>query len=357
MAARVPVGRTVVFGGGIALCLAYLIALVAGWWTLEMLLYAAPAPLFLGGALVYAGHWMQDDSVVERYHRRTAAWFLLGIGLLGTAGWLTLSYQASRGVFLVDRAYLVANWATGGGFLGLVIGVYDSQRRRRERRLAEERATTHELNQRLSVLNRILRHDLRNGLNIVQGYANRLRDGLSDPEEAVDVITDATGDLLEVSEKARRMQSVLHTQGTVPDEVDIVPAVERLVASAEADYPDAEIRLEAPDSAPITGGGLIEFAVECVLENAIEHNDRAAPEVHVSVAVDERTTVRVADDGPGIPDEDRDVMARDLETPLDHSSGFGLWLARWIVEEADGTIRIDDRAPRGTVVTLELPGP
>mgnify|MGYP000327283960 CR=1 FL=1 len=356
MVGRAQWGGVVVFGGGLGLCLSSPLALAAGRWSTEMLLYAAPAPLLLAVALLYAGRWIVSDDVEDRYVVRVAAWFLLGILLLGTAGWLTLTYQATRGVLLVDGAYLVANWATGGGFLGLVTGVYDSQRKRRERRLAEERATTHELNQRLSVLNRILRHDLRNGLNVVQGHAVLLQDGERDPAEAADVIADASGDLLAMSDKARRLEGVLNADGPDRDEFDLAAVVERLADAVETQHPDADVRTAVPDRATVPGGRLVEFALECVLENAVEHSDRTEPAVDVSVTVGERVRIRVADDGPGIPEDEREVIERDHETPLAHSSGFGLWLAKWIVEDAGGDVTIEDNHPRGAVVVMELPG-
>jgi signal transduction histidine kinase len=44
---------------------------------------------------------------------------------------------------------------------------------------------------------------------------------------------------------------------------------------------------------------------------------------------DDRVTVRVEDDGPGIPDDELGVVTEGEETPLKHGSGLGLWIVQW----------------------------
>ncbi|PYZ02701.1 hypothetical protein C8039_04105 [Halogeometricum sp. wsp3] len=42
---------------------------------------------------------------------------------------------------------------------------------------------------------------------------------------------------------------------------------------------------------------------------------------------DDRRTIRIEDDGPGLPETEREVLTTRTETPLTHSAGMGLWLA------------------------------
>jgi sensor histidine kinase regulating citrate/malate metabolism len=66
--------------------------------------------------------------------------------------------------------------------------------------------------------------------------------------------------------------------------------------------------------------------------------------------------VHVEDDGPGVPGSERDVVVGDAAiTQLQHGSGIGLWMTRWLVGVFDGELVIEDNDPRGTVVTLRLP--
>jgi signal transduction histidine kinase len=64
--------------------------------------------------------------------------------------------------------------------------------------------------------------------------------------------------------------------------------------------------------------------------------------------------VRVADNGPGIDEQERRAVTEGRETPLEHSSGVGLWLARWITERNGGSLSIEN-TDDGAVVTVVLP--
>jgi signal transduction histidine kinase len=101
-------------------------------------------------------------------------------------------------------------------------------------------------------------------------------------------------------------------------------------------------------------------AVDNLLENAVVHGDSLTPSVSVTVRrreTDGTVDVVVADDGPGIPEQERQVLVDGRETPLEHGSGLGLWLVNWIVSESMGELAFDDNEPRGSVVTISLPTP
>lgn len=61
----------------------------------------------------------------------------------------------------------------------------------------------------------------------------------------------------------------------------------------------------------------------------------------------------VADKGPGIGPDERAVILSGEETPLQHGSGVGLWLVKWVVRNVGGTLSFGDGP--GTTVEIELP--
>jgi signal transduction histidine kinase len=68
--------------------------------------------------------------------------------------------------------------------------------------------------------------------------------------------------------------------------------------------------------------------------------------------------LRVADDGPGIPDGERTIRDEDAAvTPLQHGSGsgIGLWTVVWVVSSVGGSVTLDT-GDEGTVVTVTLHG-
>lgn len=212
--------------------------------------------------------------------------------------------------------------------------------------------------QRVEVLNRVLRHDLRNGMNIIKGAAETL-DGTVDDEtrrELARSITDRANDLLETAEKTRAVERTLDRERGPVRPVDAVTATRAVRDALTSEYPDATVRLDTPERATVTADEMLETALYHVLENAVVHNDRD-PEIDVTVSVDdEYTTVTVADNGPGIPAAERELVTEDREiTQLNHASGLGLWLVNWVVTRAGGSMTFSPRDPRGTVVDLRLP--
>ena len=209
----------------------------------------------------------------------------------------------------------------------------------------------------LSVLDRVLRHNVRNKMSVVLGHAG---DIASDASPAIvdraDAIMEAATELLELSDSARAFESVFADDARRTVAVDIAETTEDVVEGLRLEHPSADIAAELPDRAVARSHETFELALNELLENAIVHNDRQAPTVETSVtAGDGVVEIRVADDGPGLDETDREALLRGAETSLEHTQGLGLWLVRWTVKVADGTIDIADNDPRGTVITIRLP--
>lgn len=210
--------------------------------------------------------------------------------------------------------------------------------------------------QRLQVLNRVLRHDLKNDTNVIGGYADLLRDHVDEEgDDYLDVIDRKVETLTHLSDQAREIDVALHSEAGQTT-IDLARLVDRLCASLESSFPHATVTVSTPDAAIANADELLESAVRNVLENAVVHSDRERPTVEVDLeAADGGYRIEVADDGPGIPPVERAVFTEARETALEHASGLGLWLVHWIVTESGGELDIDTREPTGTVVTMWLP--
>lgn len=224
--------------------------------------------------------------------------------------------------------------------------------------VARDVTELHERERRLSVLDRVLRHNLRNKLNLVLAYAEDIAEDATDPDVragASDILT-VVEELLSVSRDARRFQaSIDPAEGSV-GHVDLVERIARAVDEVGSAHPEARWAVDLPDSAPVRAHEAIELAVEELLENAVVHADVAEPTVEVSLSRGgEVTELRVADEGPGLGELERSAILSGEETPLQHSTGLGLWLVRWTVTSSGGSLHISDREPRGTEVVVRLP--
>ncbi|MFB6142443.1 MAG: PAS domain S-box protein [Halorientalis sp.] len=260
-----------------------------------------------------------------------------------------------------------------------------TERREYERRLEHER-------ERLAFLNRLLRHNLLNGLNLVNARTEILEAELAEDADAqrhLQVVQDRVMDMSELIDAMRTLMDAIvseadHDRRAVP----LGEVLQEELALARDAHEAATFEVRAPPDAgeTVVADELLGEVFENLFDNAVVHNDREHPEVEVwttettsEVTVDEETgelvfgavdptehqptrvvsfpavTVHVRDDGPGIPPDQRAAVFDDPEsTPVGSSHGFGLHLVRELVEAYGGEVTVSGAEPRGTEVSVTL---
>ena len=206
--------------------------------------------------------------------------------------------------------------------------------------------------QRLSVLNRVLRHNVRNKLDIILARADLVAD-----DELRQGIRESATDLLALSNKARDAETMMMDKNESPEQVD-VPAVVRGVAEEfRTDTPDADISVTCPEELMITSHrAILENVLAELVENALVHTDDDRPSVEITVSSTTAGAVElsVADDGPGIPEREQQILASGTETQLEHAQGIGLWFVNWAVLQLGGDLSFAENDPKGSIVTVRL---
>jgi signal transduction histidine kinase len=248
-----------------------------------------------------------------------------------------------------------------GRVLGHTLTFRDITARRRNARRAE-------------VLNRVLRHNLRNKVDVATAHLQQLTDrGCSEkPGETMAVVREQLSDLRSLGTTAREIESVLQA-----DQCGDEHPVEELVYRAIEAVPQARCATEhhtcGPEAASVpvvtetpsvmtsANQEIIIPVVRELVSNAVQHGgSNPDPRVTVRPAEAGKTDqseewqIEVADTGPGINDHEITVFERAEESKLHHSSGLGLWLVWWGVDRLGGEVWFD--VDDGTTVTLALPG-
>lgn len=211
--------------------------------------------------------------------------------------------------------------------------------------------------QRLQVLDRVIRHNLRNDLDAIRGFSEPIRDGELPPDDAAeyfDRIGAIATDLVELADAIERSDRLLAGEPLDPEPCDLASIAE----DAAVGQPDHEIAVNAP-AEPVelrTDPRVVRLVLDELLDNAVEHADSPTPTIEIAVAAtDDGARIEVRDDGPGIPDDERAVLREGSETAIAHGSGVGLWLVNWAATRLGGTLAFASNQPRGSVVTVRLP--
>jgi len=217
-------------------------------------------------------------------------------------------------------------------FVGIVDDV--TERKRRE--------------QRLQVFNRILRHNLRNQLDVIRSHAEVLTDRETDGH--AEQIIAAVDELAGTGAEAREIDRIVST-GDTPVEVDLSRVLRETVEAMEPEHSGVTVRTELPPNASLwTNEQAVTVAVRSTLENALEHAESATT---VSIEDDSDGYVVTVDDGPGIPEEELVPIEAGAETNLQHGRGLGLWQLRWSVDTLNGELSFDTK--QGTTVRIAVP--
>ncbi|WP_135305186.1 PAS domain S-box protein [Haloarcula amylovorans] len=229
-------------------------------------------------------------------------------------------------------------WATplrdadGDVFAGLTFAQDITERIEREQELE---LRTERLNQFASML----AHELRNPVTIGQIYSQQLPDDTD--AEAVNYVTEAFDRLEDIID----VMLVLTRDHDAIGEREPVALNEKAgEAWADVDAPDAELNIEL-DKTIQADETYIRHLFRNLLENAVEHGGS-----DVTITVGELPTgFYVADDGVGIPAEERGTIFDEGYTTAAESGGTGLGLAfvREIADVYDWTCTVTESAANG----------
>lgn len=319
----------------------------------------AVLPLLTNVTLVCVGVGLWRSDATRDEVLRVTAWVVAGaLALAAVATW-TIVHQNVRGRPFAHALFVTVSNSGVGGVVGALLGWYDVRTGRRERDAERERERADEEGARLEFLNRLLRHNVLNGMNVVLGHGERLEPHV-DPagREHLETMLAKCDDVVRLIQRVRTV-----TAGVVGERAgesgprDLGAVLADQVESARLAFEHAEFEADLPSGPQVVADDLLPVVFENVLTNAVYHNDKETP--HVSVSVTERpetAVVRVADNGPGIPEEVAESLFEWNARGEDSTgTGIGLAIVRTLVERYGGSVRVRNRDPEGAVVTLELP--
>jgi signal transduction histidine kinase len=208
-----------------------------------------------------------------------------------------------------------------------------------------------------------LAHEIRNPLVAVQTFLQILPERLDDPEVTVDLRGVALTELQRVARLLNELLGMARASMATFAATDLETLVEQVVRFLQVSARKKDVALERVGE-PLPTGAADASRLKQALVNLVLNAIQASPAgTTVTVATRNvadaagRAVVEVAirDEGPGIPEEDRESIFQPFFTTKDNGTGLGLPVTRQIVADHGGSILVEGEVGRGAVFVIRLP--
>lgn len=207
--------------------------------------------------------------------------------------------------------------------------------------------------QRLDVLHRVLRHNLRNRLAVIRGFANELVMDAGDEKKAATQIIDASDSLVDLAETAAETRKLVkraqHGSDPIPL-AEVVATVETSVGLSETTVTLTADQIDTKITVPRQSETIFTWLLEYV------HEQTTSPDLEVSFQVEQRY-VRLALSGAEqlLDDGARELIEAGRETSLRHGSGLDMAQVYLVLSAMGGTISTTGSEPPASTIQIELP--
>lgn len=298
------------------------------------------------GYAIWRRRYTYDDADVPR----VVGWTVIGMTGMAIVFLWHLRHQLLRTDMVHHSQFLLVNHLIAGSLLGFIIGTYDARSRTYRRSLTQEQL-------KHTFVTRELRHHVLNGMTVILGQLDHLEQQCDSPPTAASTIRHHGEEIAERVQRVRRItRTFTEQESVVLSRQNLSAVVSDVIANADARYEEAVISAEIPAGITVSADEFLDTVFENLLSNAIEHNDANPPRVHVSLTGDAETAiVRIADNGPGIPDAQKESLFEwDEPAGGKTETGVGLAIVMVLVDRYDGTVQFEDNDPTGTVAHVEL---
>ena len=364
---RRQLGIGVIAGIGVATAQLTVYGIISGAYNgLVGLVTDGVLTLLFSALVIGAGYWAQTTDRPDWDIVRLAAWCLAGSIAIGGFELLTALSLYAAGAAEIELLRALTTAAARGAALGIGFGLFDIERRRTKRRGAELERQVDRLEEFASVVS----HDLRSPLTVAKGNMELIGDNDAVDEELIAHVAFAHDRMSEIIEDSLALARG-GNEVTDPEPVELseiaTQAWQTVGGDDETLTVTTDLRLDADPERLLR-------LLENLFRNAIEHgaegddsddgdpiaaglpDDYGNDEPSESVLADLSITVGaltdepgfyVADNGDGIPEDERDEIFEAGVSGAEMGSGLGLAIVRRIAQAHGWTVSVTEGAAGG----------
>lgn len=200
------------------------------------------------------------------------------------------------------------------------------------------------LTEMLMVVNKILRHDISNDLTVISMSLDAFNEN-KDPH------------YLEMSHKAlnrsfNRIREMRKLENIIANHLELKPYdLHEMITAVSKNH---AIEIDMKDNCVVMADEGLYSAVDNILKNAVDHGHATNIEITVNTKNDGACSMRIADNGIGIPADIKDYIFKEgFRHGTTGNTGLGLYIAKMIMDRY-GSITVEDNKPSGAAFVLNF---
>ena len=300
----------------------------------------------------------KDLSVVERPGTRSGKMNIYTKIRLKSLGWYLVAFQPSSDITTPIIATVTRNLLSLGllALTILVLWRYKASLEHRDQLIKSQNA------EKLALVGELaagMAHEIRNPLTTIKGFADLLK---SKPKykDDIEILDLLSGGVDHIEGIVRETLLLARPQKMEVGKVNLAALTEETFSFMKNEALLREINLELVrgDAALIVEGD--ELHLKQILINIIKNSLEATSaggyvKIKLEKTDPKTAKIEIEDNGRGMAPEVLDKAGRPFFTTKPNGTGLGLSVCRRIIEEHKGSLNIESKPGRGTVVEISLP--
>jgi len=208
-------------------------------------------------------------------------------------------------------------------------------------------------------------HEIKNPLTPITISSQRIMKAMELPDDKFrKIVEDSLNIILQELDSIKKLAEEFGNFARLPEikfsKGDINQVLEKLIATYSSIYSSIDFKVELDVEIPV----LVKMDVEQmkrilvnIVDNAIESiQEKGTLEIISRYNKESQfISIEIADNGPGISDEDKQKLFIPYFSKKSTGTGLGLAIAHNIIEEHNGIISIEDNQPHGARMIIEIP--
>lgn len=206
----------------------------------------------------------------------------------------------------------------------------------------------------LRLLNRIVSHNFRNKLQIIQGSFNQINSQTNN--KIFNGLRRAIAELVDLTNWVNSITSL--NEEKEDKKINVRQLLANRVEEYKKEYPEINWEIDC-ENIFIMGDKSLIRAFDELIDNAVRHNSHENLDIIVSAnenMADQQIDVKIIDTGNPIPDIEVQPLLHGYDPdPLEHAENVGLWEAQTIINSHQGMLTLEENSSDLKIVRVTLP--